>query len=98
MLKKHEKHEILISIWMHEEHQVISTIADYLEVWYVPSTDMELNLLRGYVDVRGLDEELQDQENDFDQSKKIIKPPPWSVLHDWKPPHTSDILYVVTDH
>ncbi|CAD7965434.1 unnamed protein product [Amoebophrya sp. A25] len=73
-------------------HKVISTIADYLEIWYVPHTDMELNLLRGYVDIRGLDEELRDQESDFNQNKKIIRPPAWSVLHDWKPPHASDVL------
>lgn len=73
-------------------HKVTSTIADYLEIWYVPYTDMEFSLLRGYNEIRGLDEELRDQEADFATNKKAIVAPTWSVLHDWKPPHASDVL------
>jgi len=34
------------------------TIANYLEIWYIPMADVDFSSVRGFADVKGLDEEL----------------------------------------
>ena len=71
-------------------HKVTTTIGNYLEIWFVPQSEVDFSLLRGIQSVKGLDEELAGIE----EEEKVVtmRPPAWSVLHDWKPPMANDII------